>query len=314
MARNNRTAFTLVELLVVIVIIGMLVALVVPAVISARESARRASCLNRMDQLGKAILQYEGNKGHLPGYVNEFGGGALGSTSVASNNNLSWVVLLFENIGRADLWKEWRAGNRVSVSLTETVCASDLDKRGKDGALSYVVNCGISDERTTDVPAYVGVHSTAYRESAWGLFFDHDTTTPNGLPGGATQVVKIGLDQIADGAQQTILLSENLNAGFWTSAKIDASGGSPVLQSNVGMVWWSTASGLPWVSAVPTQVEINSQTSNAGFAARPSSHHPGGVNAIMADGHAEFISERVEYTVFRDQMISNQTKAAPLIP
>jgi prepilin-type N-terminal cleavage/methylation domain-containing protein/prepilin-type processing-associated H-X9-DG protein len=63
---RRRTAFTLVELLVVMAIIGALVGLLVPAVQSAREWARRAQCLNNLKQIGLACQQHDVGQGRLP--------------------------------------------------------------------------------------------------------------------------------------------------------------------------------------------------------------------------------------------------------
>jgi len=55
---GNRSAFTLIELLIVIAIIAILSAILFPVFAQAREKARQATCVSNLKQFTLAILQY----------------------------------------------------------------------------------------------------------------------------------------------------------------------------------------------------------------------------------------------------------------
>ena len=56
--RNQRSALTVIELLVVLAVIGVLIAFLMPATRTGREPARRTQCKNNLKQIGLALYSY----------------------------------------------------------------------------------------------------------------------------------------------------------------------------------------------------------------------------------------------------------------
>lgn len=85
----RRTAFTLVELLVVIGIIALLIAMLLPTLNRARESARGAQCLSNLRQINTAFILFANDhKGFLPQI------GSAGNTEPYVIDGTSYNVLI----------------------------------------------------------------------------------------------------------------------------------------------------------------------------------------------------------------------------
>jgi prepilin-type N-terminal cleavage/methylation domain-containing protein len=99
----ERSAFTLIELLIVIAIIGILMSLLFPAVNTAIDAARKAQAKHDVVQIATAVIAYEAEYGRLP-YTNSAAQDvgdhwlkALGGSNVDSLNPRQIVFIELPN-------------------------------------------------------------------------------------------------------------------------------------------------------------------------------------------------------------------------
>ena len=275
------------ELLVVIVIIVLLAALLIPAVAMAREAARRNQCLTNQRSLATAIITYSNANGGLPGYLNQQG-------DIRRVPSHSWAVAIFPNIGenrRYEVLMSTPQGTavdlRVTAPLPALICPSDNPR--EDARLNYVVNCGPAE--TPGINGNNALHFTLFRDRR------PDPDEPRFLTAVNTRVK---IEDIPNGASNTILLSENVNAGIWHHANWNTfaprnelphnftpppqlpppgrNTRSSVAVENLGFVWARLPAFLP-----------NSSANEP----RPSSKHPGTVIVAFADGSARAINDDI---------------------
>ncbi len=305
--RAKRSAFTLVELLVVISIIGMLMALLFPAVQAARETGRQNTCRNNLRNLTLATIQFEKSKQAYPGYVNE-----LYPTNSVAFTRRSMVFMILPQLERLDLYEPYSIAG--TGQPTQELDIVKCPTNPSSGANTWPVSAFVGNSGLPDFTATAG-GSLPADWPANGVF--HDLREYLTLAAVGNTAMRVPLTRMTeayvstgDGTVNTIMMTENADAVSWILVG-DGTGttGNPRYERQVGCNWWDTNGSIgPPQSASPPANDcyINrnvggdptyTATTSVNFT-RPSALHPNIVNVSFCDGHVRTISQDIDYLVY----------------
>jgi prepilin-type N-terminal cleavage/methylation domain-containing protein/prepilin-type processing-associated H-X9-DG protein len=256
-----RRAFTLIELLVVMAIIGVLISLLLPAVQAAREAARRTQCANDLMQIGLAMQNYEAAFESFPPGVVNPTGPIINQ---AKGYHLGWIAQMLPMLEQKSTY------NHINFDLGAYEEANVTVRMVKMRTLLCPSDPG------PDLAG--GAAQTNYAGN-----YHHDEAPIDVTNTGVLFLnSRVRTEDIEDGASNTIAVGEKKRLGDlgWASGTLATlrNGGTPPNGTPI----------LP-TAKIPDPV--------GGF----SSYHPGGVNALFADGHVQFLKSTQNMKVYQRQ-------------
>ncbi|MBN1394256.1 MAG: DUF1559 domain-containing protein [Pirellulales bacterium] len=295
------SAFTLVELLVVITIIGILIALLLPAVQAAREAARRLQCQNNLKQLGLALHNYHSVFNCFPAaesvdYMND-------TTKDIRGNPLWFVILGYIEQNNLEEQFDYDIGYSNWLTLHPEYiekqfpfyqCPSD-DRIVQYSYLRDYFGCagGATPANPQQPRGFRGLTFSdgLFLPNRWRRFAD-----------------------VSDGSSSTFAIGESVHVskfGLGPGYAVSTQGGPCPWWGGCGCAYpqgqetpcsnpyrWSLGRGFR-----STYYAINSNilpmADNEDADAPFGSYHSGGAHFVFADGHVGFINDTIDMAMYR---------------
>jgi prepilin-type N-terminal cleavage/methylation domain-containing protein/prepilin-type processing-associated H-X9-DG protein len=323
--RFRSRGFTLIELLVVIAIIAVLVALLLPAVQQAREAARRSQCKSNLKQLGLALQNYHEQFNAFPiSYFDTSTG--LGSPS--QGRQTSWMICILPNVDQAPLFNLINAGAGVTNDPRGTnATATPPNPCNAWIATQYipVFKCPTDtsakqQNQRSDGGGNPAYGLTSYKGCAganwtWGTW-----QSPAGTAGYSANRWNAANNQGSGLDRGNGLLFRGWGYPFSTNMRdvTDGTSNTFALGEAIGAYsqwnwWWlhnaTTATCSIPLNAAPQCGAAAGLSKDAGlracFGDWPNNYsfmslHVGGGNFAMCDGSVTFISQSIDYNVYRN--------------
>jgi prepilin-type N-terminal cleavage/methylation domain-containing protein len=293
--------FTLVELLVVIAIIGILVAMLLPAVQSAREAARRMQCGNQMRQIGLAILNYETAHGVFP--ISIAYNKPAGTT--ADVNGKGWIVSILPQLEQQNLYDKFvpcfngdiGAGSgmknpvcrdAMKIKLPVLHCPSDASARelATDQFQWEGIEVALTSYKGVIGDTRMGGSSSMHQGTEPDC---HNTIGCNGMFYRNNYREPIDMAQLRDGASNTFMIGEDVPEYNNHCAAYYCNGDYSSCHAPLNFfpdLNQTPAPSTPWPNQWWNVMSFRSR-------------HPGGAHFVNADNSVHFISETIDYTLYR---------------
>lgn len=324
----QRNGFSKIELLVVLFVIALLISLILPARERSRGVAKKLSCLNNMRNVGLAMVNFSsGANSQLPLLVdaNQRVSTDEDPNANASHDDLTWCTTLLPFLDNVGFRQRWDATANLAaepsmnadaiaqlaalnaIRFPVFTCPDDESATDR-GALSYVVNVGYVTANYNKTGVYYDAATGVGHHPAGDGGLDGDPATTDDIPVKFASGVfwrpftsRMSLDFISegDGMSQTLMLSENLQAGSWSDQDTGSLGFGIDLQGVYpkGSTTLKLPAGFDLKNATTaTDSRIGSHLkAKKGQAWRPSSNHPRGeVNVIFCDGSGKSLSPEID--------------------